>query len=460
MPPSTASERQLADLCGRSFHSLWSFPTPWREGRELCDLLVLFEHTAIVFSIKECSFLDSAPVELAWNRWVRECVFSSADQALGAGKALRNPLVPIYVDALRKSTLPIRQEDRPSLRIIYVLAALGARKACEATLSSSGSLRLRFAATRSHHVYEFDREGKLRAPLDSSRLFTIGRVGRAGEYVHVLDDVSLGLVLQTLDTVQDFIGYLERKERAIESGQLVGADGEEHILAYYLQHGTPDRGHDFVFRDTVSAFYLGPRWWPEFAASAHRQAQIKADEQSYIWDRLIERAAQSFTRSSGGRLSYPARERAVTLLGRENRLHRRGLAEAYDEFARGAGRRHFGIKRLIPTVPGDPLYVFVMTPTAESDPDPVHTRRRILDLVCRALSRRMPEFPEIVGIAPSYETPEEPEDIMYLNSGRFTAEDWKAAEEAQRLIDTLGPLTPSAGIIRMQEFPGHAETDS
>src|SRR5438477_13146594 len=49
----TAAERYLAELCRRSFLSLWSYPAVFRDqghrggngdGKEVCDLLVVFEN--------------------------------------------------------------------------------------------------------------------------------------------------------------------------------------------------------------------------------------------------------------------------------------------------------------------------------------------------------------------------------------------------------------------------------
>lgn len=56
----TASERYLKKLCDRTFLSLWSYPNVYRdqsgaskgEGKEVCDLLVVFENHVIIFSDK------------------------------------------------------------------------------------------------------------------------------------------------------------------------------------------------------------------------------------------------------------------------------------------------------------------------------------------------------------------------------------------------------------------------
>ena len=57
----TASERYLQRLCQQSFLSLWSYPGIYRDqgrfegrgdGKEVCDLLVVFDDHILIFSDK------------------------------------------------------------------------------------------------------------------------------------------------------------------------------------------------------------------------------------------------------------------------------------------------------------------------------------------------------------------------------------------------------------------------
>src|SRR4051812_34436003 len=89
----TTAERYLKRLCDRSFLSLWSYPGLYRDqgggggkgdGKELCDLLVVFENYIIIFSDKDCAFPDSGDLERDWCRWYRRAVEHSAKQVWGA----------------------------------------------------------------------------------------------------------------------------------------------------------------------------------------------------------------------------------------------------------------------------------------------------------------------------------------------------------------------------------------
>ena len=63
----TNAERYLKRLCDKTFLSLWSYPSIYRDqgragkgdGKELCDLLVVFDNDIIIFSDKLCEFLRS-----------------------------------------------------------------------------------------------------------------------------------------------------------------------------------------------------------------------------------------------------------------------------------------------------------------------------------------------------------------------------------------------------------------
>ena len=73
----------VAKLCRHSFLSLWSYPSVYRDqgrtggrgdGKEICDLLVVFENHVLIFSDKDCEFIDTGNLELDWSQWYRKTV--------------------------------------------------------------------------------------------------------------------------------------------------------------------------------------------------------------------------------------------------------------------------------------------------------------------------------------------------------------------------------------------------
>ena len=88
--PASASEKHLRDACDRTFLSLWSYPNLYHNqdggsslGKEVCDLLVVFERHVIIFSDKQCDFPDSGDLDVDWARWYRRAIEKTTEAALG-----------------------------------------------------------------------------------------------------------------------------------------------------------------------------------------------------------------------------------------------------------------------------------------------------------------------------------------------------------------------------------------
>ena len=75
----TQSERYLGNLCDGTFLSMWSYPGIYRDqrngqqqrgdGKEICDLMVVFENHVLLFSDKDCAFPNTGSLDLDWSRW-------------------------------------------------------------------------------------------------------------------------------------------------------------------------------------------------------------------------------------------------------------------------------------------------------------------------------------------------------------------------------------------------------
>lgn len=122
-----AQERKLAYLSERSFFSLWSYPNIYtnegynknRQGTELCDLLVIFGESAIIFSDKNVCFNAEKAQEVAWRRWYKKAVLGSARQLHGALKAIQNPDLELYLDSKCTQPFPL---DLKKIKNYYLVA--------------------------------------------------------------------------------------------------------------------------------------------------------------------------------------------------------------------------------------------------------------------------------------------------------------------------------------------------
>lgn len=223
----TASERYLARLARKAFLSLWSYPNVYTDegrakgkgdGKELCDLLVVFGHHVLIFSDKACAFPDHPDIKVAWGRWYKSAVDKSVKQLVGAEKFLRAHPDRLFLDKTCSAPFPIPLPDPASARIHRIAVTRGSNAAAHEywDKQSSGSLMIDTSV-----------EG-LAAHLDVP--FTIGWPSSKERFIHVLDEMTLDVLLEELDTLPDLIAYLEAKERFLTAAPFVSVAGEEQLV--------------------------------------------------------------------------------------------------------------------------------------------------------------------------------------------------------------------------------------
>ncbi len=115
----TSAERYLKQLCDHTFLSLWSYPGLFRDqgvaeqgiGKEICDLLVVFENHVIIFSDKDCQFPSTGDIKTDWNRWFKKAVYKSAKQAWGAVRWIKSNPNRIFIDQKCSQPFPLKLPD-------------------------------------------------------------------------------------------------------------------------------------------------------------------------------------------------------------------------------------------------------------------------------------------------------------------------------------------------------------
>jgi len=338
------AEEFVAELCKRTFLSLWSYPNPKTKNkdRELCDVLVVCDPDVVIISVKEIGFKDTGRTLVDWKRWHREAIEKSVDQIYGAERYINRNEMKTVVSNEGKQGLPI---PAPSKRRIWrVAVALGSQE---------------------------------KAPIYP------GDFGKG--FVHVFDEKSFEIVIKELDTITDFIRYLDAKETLLSPTEVLMEGGEEDLLASYLANNRefPKGGDILVVTDD----------WEEFYQSQDYKNKKREDKVSYWWDRLIERVSRYF---ETGTLEYgnsPEAERVIRIMAREDRFSRRILSKYFWEFMRAAGKGEVR-SRTIPS-PSGVSYVFQACPHGED------REYRKAELGCRCFIVRgmYPNNKTVVGIA-------------------------------------------------------------
>lgn len=384
------------------------------DGKELCDLLVVFGDHVILFSDKDCEYKPHSDPKVAWARWYRKSIEASARQLSGAKSWIERFPDRLFLDRQCQHPLPIEIPAKEHRQIHLVCVARGASKnAVEHWMSvaqqlgsaekgeiffgptrpSSGSLMLCTELEKSQH---YDAPFQVGWPL-----------GR-DQCVHVFDDETLDVVMSVLDTVPDFVRYLEKKEEVLRRpDQHFIAPGEEDLLAVYLS-STKSGALEPSFpppseRGTLVVLREGA--WKKLLADKSFRARERANRVSYLWDTLIEFQTAHLIAGSAytidGDYDKKSSELVLRKMAEETRLARRALGTAVHR-ARSINKRG---KRYTCTVLGSiaktRAYVILTLPKPSdmSYEEYVEHRRYQLATHCEGCMAKVPMVLEVLGIA-------------------------------------------------------------
>jgi SEC-C motif-containing protein len=432
-----SSEEYLNKLCNSTFLSLWSYAGIFRDqgvsqtgiGKELCDLLIVFEDHIIIFSDKYCEFPDTGNLRLDWNRWFRRAIQKSADQIWGAERWIKSFPDRLFLNRACTQRFPINFPEPEKAQFHRIVVAHGVSQRCKRELGGSGSLMI-----------DSNLIGDMHCDLNNSP-FTVGNIDPNKGYVHVLDDTSLDIVLNTLDTITDFVAYLTKKDILFSGDLRVIAVGEEELLALYLQNMNENQEHDFVIPSDIDVIGVPEGHWSDFVNHPQRKAQIEANKISYAWDDLIE--VYNTHLLGGTRYSYTHSEvrdaeKIHRFLARESRTRRRMLARLLIELIEHTPKTHRGTRVVLPSHDGDPYYVFLVLPELASVPYEEYreVRAKFLEACCEVVKANYPDALDIVGIATEVGRKDEgSEDLCWLDAREW---DEKSNSEALSLQRDLG----------------------
>lgn len=305
------AEEFVFHICRETFLSLWSYANPLgKNGKELCDILIVCDPDIVIFSVKEIHLTQSEDPATDWERWNRRAVEESAAQAYGAERWIKSATHVIRSDGSRGIGLPSSDKQQ----IHRVVIALG---------------------------------GKDKVPM------VHGDMGKG--FVHVFDEISLEIILKELDTISDFLEYLGAKERFYTLGkETPWLAGEENLLALYLHRGrTLPENYDVVMFDGDL--------WKAFIEKPEYQRKKQEDKISYLWDDVIEDIAKDVSKES---LEYSASpddgEKILRVMARENRFSRRILGKSFADFIRLSSENK--VRSRILRSPASIIYVLLAHP--------------------------------------------------------------------------------------------------
>jgi len=238
-----------------------------------------------------------------------------------------------------------------------------------------------------------------------------------GSLIHVLNDVTLDIVMRELDTVTDFVTYLSEKARFVRSGNLILAAGEEDLLAYYLTHmGSKDR-HGFPHpqhRPWASSdrLSLSTGHYEGMVRNPQYVKKKEADKQSYLWDHLIKTFTDNMLAGTtiipdSRQFEIDKHALGVQYMAQEPRIMRRMLSERIRDILERSHLQDRTFGGALPTAeyPGNGTgYIFLTLAHPKRKLEGGYeqyrqARANMLQGYCLGTLKQFPSLKRVVGIA-------------------------------------------------------------
>jgi hypothetical protein len=262
-----SAESFLKSIAEDTFFTDWCYSRPTLpNGKELCDLLVVFDEYLLIWQIKDLKIHPD-------GKYRAQEVGKNLRQAQGARRKLLELGASITLQNPRRGQEQFQAD--PNSRVFLFSALLG----------------------------------------EGEDYFKLAEEAKEG-FIHTVTRSSAEIFLSELDTVKDFIRYYEAKEQLLrhKEVQLVIEGGEENLLAYYLMGK-----RSFSSLPKEGFILVQDGHWEKFRESSAYAARARENEVSYGWDAIIE-----IVHTGGSGYEQVARE-----LAKPARLERRGLAQAF-----------------------------------------------------------------------------------------------------------------------------------
>ena len=254
------AEKFVYELAQKSFFTDWCYQSPkLPNDKEICDLLIVFNEIAIIWQIKDLKLDEN-------NKYNEGEVKKNIHQLSTARRRLFELNIPLELENPRRGKETF---DPKAIKEVYLISAL---------------------LGKGEDYFSFAEHAKIQIIHTFTREFT-------------------QIVLNELDTIEDFIEYLREKERLISFPiKIIIQGGEQELLAYYLMN---QRSFGQLVKANVLLIEEG--LWSELQKKPEYVAKKNEDKISYLWDEIINRA-----HSGGDAYELVARE-----LARRNRFERR-----------------------------------------------------------------------------------------------------------------------------------------
>lgn len=178
-------------LAYSSFLKFWCYPSPKFENgdkKEICDLLIIFHETLIIFSVKNYEFKGN------YSRYFNHTIKKAVKQIHGAHKTLfKTPELIIKHPDKNSERFPIEQIKK----IFRIVVNLG----------------------------------------KGTKIYPFNGLTKNKNYVTFFDKSSFETIISELDTIADFTEYLEKREQVFKNKNTTILPGREFDFTVETKEG-------------------------------------------------------------------------------------------------------------------------------------------------------------------------------------------------------------------------------
>lgn len=357
------AESILNELACTTFLTDWCYLKPeLPDGKELCDLLIVFDDIAIIWQLKGVKLKNGQIRESDFKKNIR--------QISGAYRQLFELKTEIDLLNPRRGK---EKFDPSKIKSIYLISAFFG---------------------------------------DSP--FHLRSINVKGQFVHTFTRKFTEIILNELDTISDFTKYLKDVEGFHKkSKSIIVGGGEEELLGYYIKH---NRNFDEILKHPVNGLYVEKGNWEDLIGRKEYEAKQRENRISYCWDYLIDICHTG---------DSPEYELIAREMASHNRFERRILAhafmEAYEKADSIKEKGSWGWRRAVTS--NGITYCFLFRGYS-GDKNQRELRKKLLGAFCFIARGQFIKNTKVVGIATDrHIRPDIAFDYCYINKPEWTKED-------------------------------------
>lgn len=438
----TNEEKFLIKLGMNSFLRFWSWPNLFRDqgnttngdGKEICDLTVIFGNDVLFFSDKKIIFNKDKSINIAWSRWARRAVYDSIKQIQGAIRWFNKYPDRVFIDKKCKTKPPLQIPHSSVIRYHNIVVCHGIEEFItehnkESSFFIDNSLKNEMVWDSEHAIP-----------------FTIGDLNYDG-FTHVFNEKTIELVLNEFDTAQDFISYLKEREKLINNQHHVYINSESDLIQlYYLSMDENEKRYIINTEKLLNGnkIHINKGGIHKLHTNPYYIEKKNADHISYFWDDLISSFSFHILNGTSERNNWSSPDQiepAIREMAATTRFERRVLADSFIEFYNKAKPNQRGTRFFLnPLNPGFG-YLFLALPSenAPSKDKYRDIRLQMLEDYCVINKHLNKNIHNILGIAFKTREQEDQEvtpqffgegqDYIYMTFDQWTTQDQKNAED-------------------------------